>query len=76
MAHRNARLNVRGRSLLVERVVDLGRPVAHVAKELGVSRQCAQAESEVHGKAARVNIDTTSTSRARYSGTRGASRGT
>lgn len=41
MAHRNARLNVRGRSLLVERVVDLGRPVAHVAKELGVSRQCA-----------------------------------
>ena len=41
MAHRNARLNVRGRCLLVERVVDLGRPVAHVAKELGVSRQCA-----------------------------------
>ena len=41
MAHRNARLNVRGRSLLVERVVGLGRPVAHVAKELGVSRQCA-----------------------------------
>ena len=41
MAHRNARLNVRGRSLLVERVVALGRPVAHVAKELGVSRQCA-----------------------------------
>jgi transposase InsO family protein len=41
VAHRNARLNVRGRSLLVERVVDLGRPVAHVAKELGVSRQCA-----------------------------------
>jgi transposase InsO family protein len=41
MAHRNARLNVRGRSLLVERVLDRGRPVAHVAKELGVSRQCA-----------------------------------
>ena len=41
MAHRNARLNVRGRSLLVERVLDVGRPVAHVAKELGVSRQCA-----------------------------------
>src|SRR5688572_19931201 len=41
MAHRNARLNVRGRSLLVERVLGLGRPVAHVAKELGVSRQCA-----------------------------------
>ena len=41
MGHRNARLNVRGRSLLVERVLGLGRPVAHVAKELGVSRQCA-----------------------------------
>ena len=27
--------------LLVERVVGQGRPVAHVAKELGVSRQCA-----------------------------------
>jgi transposase InsO family protein len=41
MAHRNARLNVRGRVLLVERVVGMRRPVAHVAKELGVSRQCA-----------------------------------
>jgi transposase InsO family protein len=41
MAHRNARLNVRGRALLVERVLGVGRPVAHVAKELGVSRQCA-----------------------------------
>lgn len=41
MSHRNARLNVRGRLLLVERVLGLGRPVAHVAKELGVSRQCA-----------------------------------
>jgi len=42
MSHRNARLNVRGRVLLVERVLGLGRPIAHVAKELGVSRQCAQ----------------------------------
>lgn len=41
MSHRNARLNVRGRLLLVERVIELGRPVAHVAHELGVSRQCA-----------------------------------
>ncbi len=41
MSHRNARLNVRGRALLVERVVGLGRPVAHVASELGISRQCA-----------------------------------
>ncbi len=41
MSHANARLNVRGRLLLVERVLDHHRPVAHVAKELGVSRQCA-----------------------------------
>lgn len=41
MSHANARLNVRGRMLLVERVLGDGRAVAHVAKELGVSRQCA-----------------------------------
>jgi transposase InsO family protein len=41
MAHRNARLTVYGRGLLVHRVRVEGRPVAHVAKELGVSRQCA-----------------------------------
>jgi transposase InsO family protein len=40
MSHRNARLTVHGRHLLVQRVAS-GRPVAHVAKELGVSRQCA-----------------------------------
>ena len=41
VAHRNARLTVHGRRLLVDRVRVDGRPVAHVAKELGVSRQCA-----------------------------------
>lgn len=41
MSHANARLNMYGRLLLVERVIRHGRPVAHVAKELGVSRQCA-----------------------------------
>ena len=41
MAHANARLNLHGRRLLVSRVIDDGRPVSHVAKELGVSRQCA-----------------------------------
>jgi transposase InsO family protein len=41
MAHRNARLTVHGRRLLVHRVLVDRRPVAHVAKELGVSRQCA-----------------------------------
>jgi transposase len=39
--HANARLTVHGRRLLVQRVVHDQRPVAHVAKELGVSRQCA-----------------------------------
>jgi transposase InsO family protein len=34
-------LPVPGRRLLVHRVRVQGRPVAHVAKELGVSRQCA-----------------------------------
>jgi len=41
MAHANARMTLHGRRLLVRRVRLEGRPVAHVAKELGVSRQCA-----------------------------------
>jgi transposase InsO family protein len=41
VAHANARLNSHGRRLLIERVLHHGRPVAHVAKELGISRQCA-----------------------------------
>ena len=41
MSHANARLTPHGRLLLVQRVVLHGRPVAHVARELGVSRQCA-----------------------------------
>lgn len=41
MSHANARLTVHGRALLVCRVRFDHRPVAHVAKELGVSRQCA-----------------------------------
>jgi len=41
VSHRNARLNLHGRLLLVERVIGQHRPVAHVAKELGISRQCA-----------------------------------
>lgn len=40
MVHRNARLAVAGRLILVQRVLS-GRPISHVAKELGVSRQCA-----------------------------------
>lgn len=41
MSHRNARLNFRGRQLLVERVCKQGWAVAHAAKAQGVSRQCA-----------------------------------
>lgn len=37
MAHRNARLTVHGRRLLITRVVTEGRPVAHMVKELGCS---------------------------------------
>ena len=41
MGHANARLNVHGRRLLVRRVRVEGWPVAHVAKAMGISRQCA-----------------------------------
>ena len=40
MFHRNARLTVHGRRLLVERV-RAGRPIAHVAAEMGISRATA-----------------------------------
>jgi transposase-like protein len=40
LVHRNARLAVAGRLILVRRIL-AGRPVSHVAKEMGVSRQCA-----------------------------------
>jgi transposase InsO family protein len=40
VSHGNARLTVRGRRLIVDRVA-AGRPVAHIAAELGVSRQTA-----------------------------------
>lgn len=40
MSHRNARLTFHGRRLLAARV-ESGMPVAHVAKAMGISRQCA-----------------------------------
>ncbi|MEU2525237.1 leucine zipper domain-containing protein, partial [Streptomyces sp. NPDC013087] len=40
MSHRNARLTVHGRRLLIHRVCS-GRPVAHVAAEMGISRATA-----------------------------------
>ncbi len=41
MSHRNARLTPHGRRVLVQRVRVEGMPIAHVAKAMGVSRQCA-----------------------------------
>jgi transposase InsO family protein len=41
VSHRNARLTVHGRLLLVQRVCDQQWPVAHAAKAMGISRQCA-----------------------------------
>jgi transposase InsO family protein len=38
--HANARLTERGRLILCQRI-EAGRPVAHVAAEMGISRQCA-----------------------------------
>jgi transposase InsO family protein len=40
VSHANARLTFHGRCLLVRRIRFDRRPVAHVAKEMGVSRQC------------------------------------
>jgi len=58
MGHRNARLTVHGRRLLVQRVRIEGMPVAHVAKAMGVSRQCAHrwvARWDVEGDAGLVD---------------------
>lgn len=41
MGHRNARLTFHGRRLLVQRVRDEHMPIAHVARAMGISRQCA-----------------------------------
>ncbi|MGC5028107.1 helix-turn-helix domain-containing protein [Tsukamurella sp. DT100] len=40
MSHANARLTPAGRLIMVERIA-AGRPVAHVAAEMGVSRTTA-----------------------------------
>jgi transposase InsO family protein len=41
VSHANARLTVHGRRLLVDRVRQQGWAVAHAAKAMGISRQCA-----------------------------------
>ena len=40
VAHANARLTPAGRAILCQRIAS-GRPVAHVAAEMGISRTCA-----------------------------------
>jgi transposase InsO family protein len=58
MGHRNARLTVHGRRLLVRRVREEHMPIAHAAKQLGVSRQCAHrwvARFDQHGDAGLVD---------------------
>lgn len=58
MSHRNARLTFHGRRLLVQRVREQGMPVAHVAKAMGISRQCAHrwvARFDVEGEAGLVD---------------------
>jgi len=40
VGHSNARLTPRGRQILIEKIAS-GRPVAHVAKEMGISRTTA-----------------------------------
>ena len=52
MPHANARLTVHGRLLLVQRVREQGWAVAHAAKAMGISRQCAHrwlARYDQHG---------------------------
>lgn len=70
MAHRNARLTVHGRRLLVERVL-AGMPVAHVARAMGVSRQCAhrwvarfanEGDEGLHDRSSRPHTSPTRTS--------------
>jgi len=58
VSHRNARLTVHGRRLLVRRVREQGMPVAHVARAMGVSRQCAHrwvARFDAEGEAGLVD---------------------
>ena len=71
MGHRNARLTFHGRLLLVQRVRGLEMPVAHVAKAMGISRQCAhrwvarydaEGEAGLHDRTSRPHRMPTKTS--------------
>jgi transposase InsO family protein len=71
VSHRNARLTVHGRRLLVERVRGEGQAVAHVAKAMGISRQCghrwlarfdAEGDAGLHDRSSRPHSMPTRTS--------------
>lgn len=71
MGHRNARLTFHGRCLLVHRVRKQHMPVAHVARAMGVSRQCAhrwvarydaEGEAGLHDRSSRPRSTPTRTS--------------
>jgi len=73
VAHRNARLTVHGRRVVVDRVLEQGRPKSHVAKEMGVSRQCvahwvgrylAEGEDGLHDRSSRPHRSPTRTAAA------------
>jgi transposase InsO family protein len=72
VGHRNARLTFHGRRLLVQRVREQHMPIAHVAKAMGVSRQCAhrwvarfdaEGEAGLHDRSSRPHRTPTRTPR-------------
>lgn len=71
MGHRNARLTFHGRRLLVQRVRGQQMPIAHVARAMGISRQCAhrwvarfdlEGEAGLHDRSSRPHRTPTRTS--------------
>ena len=71
MGHRNARLTFHGRRLLVQRVREQQMPIAHVARAMGISRQCAhrwvarfdlEGEAGLHDRSSRPHRTPTRTS--------------
>ena len=71
MGHRNARLTFHGRLLLVQRVREQQMPIAHVARAMGISRQCAhrwvarfsaEGEDGLHDRSSRPKRTPTRTS--------------
>jgi transposase InsO family protein len=72
VGHRNARLTFYGRLLLVQRVREQEMPMSHVAKAMGISRQCAhrwverfdaEGEAGLHDRSSRPHRSPTRTPR-------------